>query len=334
MNILSFIKRNICKLLTVALVLACVLSMSSGTVNISVPDMLNCFFQENGASYNVNKTILIEVRLPRTIGAALVGMGLALAGVSTQTLFRNPLASPYIIGISGGAAMGASCSILLCCGKNFSSFLFPSCIIGGVSAAFANFILSSRKPSLSRSLLLNGIAINSFCSAFVSLALFLSNEKMQTLVFWLMGGLWKVSLTDLYILFPSMLVFYLVIYYNSKSMNLILLGERHASDMGVNVRCFQIMLLIAVSVAVSLIVSVSGLIGFICLIVPHLLRLYLGADHRKLVPAVALAGGILLIVADVLARMLVGPTEIPVGIITASVGAPVFMWLLNSRSEV
>jgi len=275
--------------------------------------------------------ILFETRLPRILLALAVGAAMGLAGLASQTLFRNPLASPYVMGVSSGAAVGAVFGMLLV-GKVIGFAGVPIISIAcGLAVTSGVFLLARSGRHFGQSLLLAGIATSAFCSALTAAALYLAGERLQTLVFWLMGGLWQATWSDVLVMTPVTLVCLAAVLFLAPAMDVALVGDRSAQDLGVSVRRLQHSLLVLVAVATSVTVSLTGVIGFIGLIVPHLLRLVIGPGHRGLVPACAVGGALLLVVADTLARTVAAPAEVPVGILTALVGAPVFLWLLQRR---
>jgi iron complex transport system permease protein len=277
--------------------------------------------------------IVLGIRLPRIILAVAIGAGMGVAGLASQTLFRNPLASPYVLGVSNGSAVGAVVAMLLV-GKTLGYGGVPAMsVLGGCAVGAIVFTMARRSSRFGHSLLLAGIAISAFCAALTAAALYLAGERLQTLVFWLMGGLWQATWRDVLLMTPVTVAAIVGLMALAPAMNVALVGERSAIDLGVNVRRLQILLLIVVSVTTSMAVAVSGVIGFVGLIVPHLLRMLIGADHRGLVPASAAGGALLLLVADTLARTVAAPAEVPVGIVTALVGAPVFLWLLRRRPD-
>lgn len=277
--------------------------------------------------------IVLDIRLPRIVLALSIGAGMGLAGLAAQTLFRNPLASPYVLGVSNGAAVGAVVGMLLV-GKALAYAAVPVLsVAGGLVVSAAVFVLARRSDRFGHSLLLAGIAISAFCSALTAAALYLAGERLQTLVFWLMGGLWQATWRDVLLMLPTTVVALLALMLLAPAMNVALVGERSAADLGVHVRRFQVLLLLVICLTTAIAVAVSGVIGFVGLIVPHLLRMLVGADHRGLVPASAAGGALLLLIADTLARTVAAPAEIPVGIITALVGAPVFLWFLQRRAS-
>lgn len=277
--------------------------------------------------------ILLAARLPRLVLAACVGSVLALAGLAAQTLFRNPLATPSIIGVSSGSALGAVLGLLLAGRAGWAApAVTPAFgVAGGLAVTALVFTLGRRGSFFGHALLLVGIAIGSLCSSLTTASLYLAGERLQAIVFWLMGGLWQANWRDAYIMMPLAAGALAALWLLAPSLNVALLGERAAHDLGLNLPRLQRGLLVIIAVTTAVAVSLTGVIGFIGLVVPHLLRLALGADHRRLVPATAAGGALLLLLADMLARTLASPAEIPVGILTAVVGAPVFLWLLSKR---
>jgi len=277
--------------------------------------------------------IVLGIRMPRILLAAAIGAGMGLAGLASQALFRNPLASPYVLGVSNGAAVGSVVAMLLV-GETLGYGSVPAMsMLGGMVVSAMVFTMARRSSRFGHSLLLAGIAISAFCSALTAAALYLAGERLQTLVFWLMGGLWQATWRDVLLVAPVSAAALIALVALAPAMNVALVGERSAIDLGLNVRRLQILLLIVVSITTSVAVAVSGVIGFVGLIVPHLLRMLIGAEHRGLVPASAAGGALLLLVADTLARTVAAPAEVPVGIVTALVGAPVFLWILRRRAD-
>ncbi len=285
----------------------------------------------------IHEDILLQIRLPRVLLAAAVGSSLAVAGAVFQGLFRNPMADPYVIGISSGAALGAVFAML-------SGF---SLVLGGFGAvplfAFAGGIITIMLVySMARvgravpvmTLLLAGIAVSAFLSALVSLLTYFAGERLHMVVFWMMGGLGGATWHQVKVMVPYALVGYICVSVFSRDLNAMLLGEETASNLGVNTERVKKIMLAGSSLLVAAAVSTSGIIGFVGLVVPHFVRLVAGPDHRFLLPASALLGGTLLIATDTLARVIIAPSELPVGIITALLGAPMFLYLLKKRKKL
>jgi iron complex transport system permease protein len=276
--------------------------------------------------------IIFQIRLPRTFMALLVGSGLAVAGVAMQALFKNPLADPYVLGASSGAGFGAALIISL--GVVSAIFVPLAAFSGAIIASFTVYALSMIGPRSSVSLLLlSGIALSTFFSALISYLMFVAGSNLQELVFWLMGGLWASTWQYVEITFPVVLVGTIILYAHARDLNLMLSGEESAQHLGVAVENLKRILLVTVSFIVGVAVAFCGIIGFVGLIVPHVVRTFTGPDHKALIPASALFGGILLIWADIIARSAIPGTEVPVGIITALLGAPFFMYLVRSKRK-
>lgn len=274
------------------------------------------------------RKLIFEVRLPRVIGALLVGGGLAAAGCVMQGLFRNPMADPYIIGTSTGGALGAACAIVFFGGLFMPLFAF----IGAAASTVTVYIISQRNGRMAvETLLLSGIAVSLFLSAMLSFIMYMSGNSLHQIMFWMMGGFWNIYWDDvgLALLIPAAAV---ILYIFSRDLNVMALGEEEAIHLGVNTEKTKKILLVVSTFITAIAVSVSGCIGFVGLIIPHIMRIFTGPDHRVLLPASVLAGSILLIWADTFARTL--PVEIPVGIITAFLGAPFFIYLLRRRTRV
>ncbi len=276
--------------------------------------------------------ILFELRLPRILLALLVGAALAVAGVLFQGLFRNPLADPYILGTSSGAALGATIAVLS--GINLQLLGLsarPLFAFGGalLATALVYYLGRMRKRPVLTIMLLAGIAVGAFFSALTSLLLFFRQEEMAKIMFWMMGGFSYARWAEVRIVLPYLGGAFLYSWSLARQLNLLLLGEEKAHQLGLAVEQFQRRIVITASVLVAAAVSVSGAIGFIGMVAPHIVRLLLGPDHRSLLPASALAGGLLLLLADTLARTLLSPVELPVGVLTSFIGGPFFLYLLH-----
>jgi len=279
------------------------------------------------------ESIVWNLRLPRIFLAITIGAMLATSGVAFQGILRNPLADPYILGVSSGAAFGAASAILF-----FSSFSFFGqsilpvfAFLGGlISLAFV-FSLSRQQGQCEReTLILAGVVVQALLGAFLSLLIAVSGEQMQQIIFWMMGSLANRKWQDILILLPYLLFGLTYLLFQKRELNVIALGERAATHLGINVERKKITILIVGSLLATAAVSMVGIIGFVGLIIPHLMRLLVGPDHRILLPVSTLAGAIFLLWSDTLARTLVQSQEIPIGAITAFVGAPFFAYLLKS----
>ncbi|HDS62667.1 MAG TPA: iron ABC transporter permease [Methanofollis liminatans] len=299
------------------LLLSIVLSTAIGASGLSLLDL----------DPDTVRMLLFDVRLPRVLAALLVGAGLAVAGAAMQGLFKNAMADPYIIGTSSGGALGASLSIVLFTGFGLPVFAF----VGATASTVLVYLISRRNGRVAvETLLLSGIAVSMFLSAFLSFIMYMSGKSLHQIMFWLMGGFWNISWSDVWIgllLLPACLVLFLF----ARDLNVISIGEEDAVHLGVDVEKLKFALLLLSSFITGIAVSVAGSIGFIGLIVPHLMRILVGPDHRILIPSAMMAGAALLVWADTLVRIL--PTEIPVGIVTSFFGAPFFIYLLRSRTR-
>lgn len=285
------------------------------------------------------KAIIMELRLPRVFLAAMVGAALAIGGTVFQALFRNPMADPYVLGVSAGAALGATAAFLFPTKYlPLGIGLVPMAAFGG---AIFTVILVCRLArtdgyiSLS-SMLLSGIAVGTFFTALVSLLMYFSRRHLQQVVFWLMGGFDRASWQYVRLALPYFVLGSTVALVHARSLNALLLGEETAANLGVEVERTKNWLLVGASLLTATAVAVSGPIGFVGLIVPHALRLLVGPDHRLLLPASALGGATLMVAADTLARTIIAPTELPVGLIMSLGGAPFFISMLRrqKRSDI
>jgi len=284
--------------------------------------------------------IILQVRMPRIVAGALVGAALAASGVVYQGVFKNPMADSYLLGVSAGAAVGASISILFASGMPIFGFRLVQ-----VAAFFGALIAMLLVYSISRvgsrvpitTLLLCGIAVNFFLYAIVALIEVLAGDELTNIVFWLIGGFSNVLWFDIFSVMPIILVGITLSYFYARDLNLLALGEENAQHLGVNVERVKKVLLILASLVTASAVSICGLIGFVGLMVPHITRLVIGPDHRILFPASAIVGAIFLVICDSVARVIATPfastLELPVGIITMLTGAPFFILLFKKKKE-
>ncbi len=281
--------------------------------------------------------IWLTIRLPRVLLALLVGAALALSGCVMQGLFRNPLADPGLLGISSGAALAVACWLVLPLSVPALLALYMpmlAAFIGSPAVMVAIFILSrAGDGSLSR-LLLVGIAINALCGALVGVLARLSNDaQLRQLSLWGMGSSGQAEWPTLLVAASLIIPASIAVWRMATRLNLLQLGDEEAHYLGVNVRAIQRLLLLCSAVLVAAAVAISGVIGFIGPVVPHLMRMWLGADHRGLIPGSLLAGAILLLIADTTARTVAAPAEMPVGLLTSLLGAPWFLWLIFRREK-
>lgn len=281
-----------------------------------------------------HQLILSEIRLPRALAAGLIGLALAVSGTTMQGLFRNPLASPYLLGVASGASAGAALVIVLGLRDVLGGIALPlGAFLGGALAVSTVYRVASARPggTSAQTLILAGVALGAFFSAITSFLIVLSGERIQEIVFWIMGGLGRTSWDYLAWLAPIVVVGALTLGAFSRDLNVLALGEAGARHLGLDPNTLNVGLLALVTLVTGAAIAAAGTVGFVGLITPHALRLIVGPDHRVLLPASALAGAVFLIVADTAARTAMAPVEIPVGILTAATGAPFFLYLLLTR---
>ncbi|MBI5701462.1 iron ABC transporter permease [Candidatus Saganbacteria bacterium] len=283
--------------------------------------------------YILKSEILWQIRIPRVLLSALVGMMLGLSGVMLQGILRNPLADPYILGVSSGAGVGAATALAL---KLNFVFLGMSSVpilafIFAIIAVLVVYRLSYVSDRSSpEALILGGVAVSAFASAILALIIIVSGQ-LQSIYFWLLGSLSMASYVDVATLIPYLSIGLVVAYFHSKELNVLLLGEDMALTMGVEVSKIRFLMIVTATLMTAAAVSVSGLIGFVGLIVPHFVRLTIGPNHRSLIPMSALGGALLMVVADSIGRTVFTPVEMPIGIVMALVGAPFFLYILKKR---
>lgn len=335
-------------LLWVSLPVAVMLGLNAGTVNIPIDIIIHqstsLFLQPSTTDIHTDQinTILFDIRLSRICLAFLIGAILAISGAVMQGLFRNPLAAPSLIGVSSGASVGASIVIVLT-----GAWLQTNAVLGlsvvALGAFIGSFLITILVFRLSTStlgtsvttMLLAGIAISALGGAVNSLlSYFADNEMLRQISIWQMGNLSTANWTRVSIVAVVAVVVLILFPRESKSLNALLLGESEARHLGIDVQRVKKKLILLTTLGIGTAVAVAGMIGFVGLIVPHIVRLLIGPDHRWLLPVSALAGGILLLIADTLARVIIAPAELPTGILTAILGAPFFiMLLIQQRRE-
>lgn len=322
-------KPNAASIMTLLLFLSVIsffVSLLFGSTHIRFVALIQAF---TTTSSNTTHTIIVNLRLPRTICAFITGGLLALAGALMQTLLRNPLADPYVLGISGGAAVASLLGLLL----GFSMMIGVFAFIGSLFAMFLVLTLSRTKHHFSSfRLLLTGVVIATGFSAIISFILTISpDQNLRSMLFWLMGDL---SYAHFAIWQPIVLIIGTAIaLFFAKPLNILSRGDLAARSLGINTHRLNLWLYIVSSLLTACAVSIAGSIGFIGLIVPHMLRLLGNSDHRFIIPASVLLGGSLLTLADMLARSIIAPIQLPVGIITAMIGVPLFLFLLQRDNQ-
>jgi iron complex transport system permease protein len=330
-----------CSSLAAVLFVVVVVALKLGAVPVSLyglgRDLISVLLHQTSALTSDYGMIVIDIRLPRILLAIFVGASLSVAGTSFQALLRNPLADPYVLGVSSGAALGAVLALIvephLALPAWLAALFTPlGAFLGAGATITAVYFLGRRQGQIdSATLLLAGIISASFLSAIIMfLMTTLSGRDFRGMAFWLMGDLSSSLQESLrWVLGVGFFVAAGAIYTTASDLNLLLAGEKEAMHLGVDVRRVRLVVYIAASILTGLAVSVSGAIGYIGLLVPHVMRLIFGSDHRTLLPTAAFGGAIALVLADTLARTVVAPSELPVGAMTALAGAPLFIYLLR-----
>ena len=277
--------------------------------------------------------IFMQLRLPRILLCILAGAGLSVCGAAYQSIFRNPLTDPYVLGVSSGASLGASLAILF----GLQSYLWGiglSALATGLLTVWLVYRIASIGNRLhTTTLLLTGVCLTFLITALISFIMVLRQDKMDSIIFWTMGSFASASWFDVSVVAPVVAVGIIAVVYFSKDLNLLLAGSETAKSLGVEVEKVKRLLLFFTTLMVSFIVASCGVIGFVGLVVPHCLRLILGPDNRKIVPCSILAGALFVLVCDTLARTVLQPSELPVGSLTALVGAPLFIYLLYKNKK-
>ncbi len=325
-------------ILIVVLVLALLVAASLGTVAIPLGDIAAITLKRAlGVSFGATWTetqeaIVWQLRVPRVLGAALVGAALATAGVLFQGLLRNPMADPYLLGTSGGAALAATIALLV--PVSFGAFGFALVPVAAFAGALGAVLLvyqiarvGARTPITT--LLLAGFAASSMMASVMSFLMLMNQSALQRVVLWTMGGISASGWSALGIAAPLIFIGALAAYALTNDLNAFLLGEEQAAALGVAVERQKFLVLTIGALLTGAAVALSGLVGFVGLIVPHVVRLVLGPEHRVLLPASFLSGAIFLVLADLLARSVIAPSELPLGVVTALIGAPFFIYLLR-----
>ena len=325
--------------LTITAVLSLAFSIATGASDASAVNVIRALLSgadETALSLR-DRIIVVDIRMPRAFLGFLIGAALAMSGAVMQGLFRNPLADPGLVGISSGSALGAVLMIVLGASMPaglmlaLGSFALPlAAFAGGLFTTLLLYRIATRGGQTSvATMLLAGIAIAALAAAVTGILIYMADDKqLRDVTFWSLGSLAGMTWTKLVATGPIILAALLVVPFLARGLNAITLGEAAAFHMGVKVQRLKYIAIVAVAGAVGASVAVSGGIGFVGIVVPHLLRLVIGPDHRYLLPASALFGGVLLLGADMLARTIVAPAELPIGIITALAGAPFFLWVL------
>lgn len=329
-------------ILLIMLFLSIGFAVTIGSVDISIKEVyeviLYKLFNIGDSSIGAGAVadVVWLIRMPRIVLAIAVGAGLSVVGIVMQAIVKNPLADPYILGVSSGASLGATLAVVLGIGSVFGS---NSLGIMGFIGAFGVSILvlmisniGGRSNSIK--LLLAGMALSSVCSSFSSFLVYISDDsqKLKTITFWLMGSLAGAKWNEIVIILPVIILGTIFFVTQYRTLNLMLLGDEVSITLGTDLHKFRIIYLVITSLMIGLLVYVSGMIGFVGLIIPHIVRIIFGTDHKKIIPITALFGSIILIWADVISRSLIKGTEIPIGIVISIIGAPLFVWLMIKKN--
>ncbi len=324
--------------LILLLFLSVIMSLMIGSVHLPVDTTLSILinhlpFVEMEPYWSVGQeTIIWDLRLPRIILSIIVGAMLSVSGVAFQGVLRNPLADPYILGVSSGAALGAAATILFLQQTLWAShFTIPLiAFIGAVlSLGFVMLLSNVKNQRGNETIILAGVITQAFSGAMLTFLIAISGEQMHQIIFWMMGSLANKDWIDILILIPYYLIGTIYLYIHYQELNLLALGERSAIHLGMNVERKKIFILMVGTILAASAVSIVGIIGFVGLIIPHMIRLITGPDHRKLLLISTLVGSIFLLWTDTLARTIVPSQELPIGVITAFIGAPFFAYLLR-----
>lgn len=333
--------RRMLLVLAVLLLITAVFSLASGATDTSAFSVAWALIsgQDNLISA-VERVVILDIRMPRTLLGMMIGASLAVSGATMQGLFRNPLADPGIVGVSAGAGLGAVTFIVLGGGvlaplaALLGMYHVPfAAFLGGLAFTFALYRISTSNGRTSvATMLLAGIALGAMAGAFTGLLVFWADdEQLRDLTFWGLGSIAGATWPKVLAVAPIIIPILLFAPFMARGLNAMTLGEATAQHLGVNVQIFKRVAIVLVAAATGASVAVSGGIGFVGIVVPHLLRLLIGPDHRYLLPACALLGAIMLLLADAIARQIVAPAELPIGIVTATIGAPFFLWILLRR---
>lgn len=333
--------------LAFALAVVALFSLTAGASDASAWDVLTGWMAHDGGAESAltarDRIIVYDIRLPRIALGILIGAALAVSGAVMQGLFRNPLADPGLVGVSSGAGLGAITVIVL--GTTvlapivalFGIYALPfAAFLGGLGTTLLLYRVATRGGQTSiATMLLAGIALGAMASAFSGMLVYLADDRqLRDLTFWGLGSLAGATWTKIAAAGPIIAIALIAAPFMARSLNALALGEGTAHHLGVPVQRFKNVAIVIVAAATGASVAVSGGIGFVGIVVPHLLRLLIGPDHRYLLPASALLGACLLLLADAVSRTIVAPAELPIGIVTAAVGAPFFLWILLRRRGI
>lgn len=328
----------ISSLIILAIPVGAVIAASIGVIPIPLGSQIKILAFKAGLLQEIDipQNIMIafwELRLPRIIMSLLVGASLAICGGLFQSIFRNPICDPYILGISSGASLGAAVAFILGWDIILLGITLPAMVTALMTLLIIIGIAQIGKKRETEKLLLTGIAINFMISAVITLLIAINQKEMSKIIFWTMGSLSTVSWQDIYLLIPVMLTTLFPLFYHSKELNIMQMGSDTAKTLGVNTNRIMLITLISSSILIATVVSMCGVIGFIGLIIPHIVRLIFGNNNLRLFIYALFFGAFFMLVADTLARTIAIPSELPVGSITAIAGAPYFIYLLLRKGS-
>ena len=316
----------------IVLIISVWLALSIGSVSIPMETLWNK--EANPTAYH----ILWQIRMPRIVLAALVGAALAISGAALQGLLKNPLADPYTLGISSGASLGAVATIFFGISLPFlTRFTLPLFSMVGAASTMLVVLLFAKlvdRTMKMETLLLTGIIFSSFLSACISLMIALTGEELRAIIGWLLGSVSNRGWIYVKMILPFMAIGVILLWLQRRELNALIYGEDKAHYLGVHVKRSKYSLLIGASILTGSAVAVSGTIGFVGLVVPHMMRAMIGSDHRHLLPISFLNGATLLIVCDLVSRTIIAPTELPIGVITSFIGAPVFAYIFFKKRRI
>lgn len=332
-------RKSLFVLLLAAYAVLTIIAISMGSANITPYNVLNAILKSipilgeyiKGDVSSTHFLIIFMVRMPRIIMASLVGMGLAVVGASFQSLFKNPMADPYVLGISSGAALGAALAIVINIGTIIMhlSVVTIFAFVGAIGTTMLVYSIAQVRGKVgTTNLLLAGSAVSFLMSSMISIIMVFNQEEVNKIVFWMMGSFNASSWKNIFLVAPVILIGTMIIYFFYRDFNLMLTGDDNARSLGVNTEKVKKLIIIVSSMIIAVSVSFSGIIGFVGFLVPHMIRIILGPNNRALIPFSALGGAIFLLLSDTIARTIASPAELPVGAITALIGSPYFIYLL------
>ncbi|WP_158736296.1 iron ABC transporter permease [Alteribacillus sp. YIM 98480] len=328
--------------LTAFLFLSFFASLMLGSASVPVNDVFGVLWKAAAGYSPADMTtydhIVWSLRIPRTILALTVGAGLAIVGVAIQALVKNPLADPYILGVSSGASVGATLVILAGAFSFFGTYAVSgAAFLGALLTVVTVYILAQNRFKISVSrLLLSGVAVSMMLSALTSFLVMMNprEEGIQTALYWMLGSLSGAAFDELWLPVAVVALGYCFLHQSFRSLNVLVTDDATAQSLGLNIESFKAVIIIITALITGVLVAFSGAIGFVGLMIPHMARIIVGADHRVLLPASAMLGAVFMVLADIAARMLVAPEELPIGIVTAICGGPFFIWLLRRSNYV